>query len=76
MKRVDIFSKKYYTDFHNVDEDLRAIVAHGGVWNNQTSVGIALRNVIDTSTTIGDSVASSNMKKSLIMRISMMSTKT
>ena len=40
MARVDIFLKKYYTDDHNVDEDLMAIASCGGNWNYRTGTGV------------------------------------
>ena len=34
---------KYYTDWHDVDEDSKTIVNHGGGWTNEAQVGIMLR---------------------------------
>ena len=58
MKRVDIFSKKYYTDWHDVDEDLTAIAIYGGTYDRGNTVGIMNRNLYDSSTNIFNSVAS------------------
>ena len=55
---------KYYTDQHNVDEDLIAISLHGGMWNSIGSDGIARRNLQDRVDLTGGDVASSNMKNS------------
>ena len=66
MKRVDIFSKKYYTDYHDVDEDAMTIVRlcgnHPGVspWT-----GITHRLLMDGLTIVYDSVASRKNKNSL-----------
>ena len=76
MKRVDIFSKKYYTDFHNVDEDVNAISVYGGYWIEGELVGVTDRNMCDSSTTSVPHVASPTMKNwSVIIRMRMMSTK-
>ena len=52
----------YYTDWHDVDEDMRAIIAHDGVWNQGTMIGIMCRNLHNTPADSGYNVASSNMK--------------
>ena len=67
---------RYYTDYHNVDEDMVTITSYGGNWDWASDTGITLRYVQDTPSHTSDVVASSDMKNSLIMRISMMSTKT
>ena len=51
-----------YTDWHDVDEEMRTISIQGGFWTEGEWVGITYRNVIDSSTTSGFYVASSNMK--------------
>ena len=66
---------KYYTDLHDVDEELRTISVHGGYWNEGEFVGVTRRHMYDNPITLGFFVASSNMKNSLIIRIIMMSTK-
>ena len=48
----------YYTDFHYVDEDLTAIVNYGGYWGYENYPGITDRDLVDTPTTIWNSVAS------------------
>ena len=45
MKRVDIFSKKYYTDGHDVDEESITNSLHGGEWFAGSWVGITDRFV-------------------------------
>lgn len=49
--------RKYYTDDHDVDEDMRTICTHGGQWVN-TSAGITMRTMNDTPTSSWDHVAS------------------
>ena len=49
---------RYYTDAHNVDEDLTIIPTHGGVWNHNSWAGIAYRCMDNVSTNVWDSVAS------------------
>ena len=58
MARVDIFSKKYYTDYHDVDEELRTIIPQGGSWWENDGVGVAFRRMIDPPTITHDDVAS------------------
>ena len=41
---------KYYTDAHNVDEDLTAISRDGGWWNHETQAGAAHRDLYHPST--------------------------
>lgn len=50
--------EKYYTDHHDVDEDLRTIVDYGGGCTNGTSAGITRRNPYDSSSFTWDGVAS------------------
>ena len=38
---------KYYTDYHDVDEDPRTILPQGGSWWEDIGVGIAFRRMID-----------------------------
>lgn len=67
MARVDIFlKKKYYTDTHDVDEDLRAILVCGGEWSFITSAGVALRDLSDSPTETYVTVASSDISKLII----------
>ena len=48
----------YYTDIHNVDEDLRAITDQGGEWLAGNTSGIMDRFMTDSPTVSGDWVAS------------------
>ena len=67
---------KYYTDWHDVDEDVPTIVRLGGDRTRRTEVGITQRDMNDIRTNTYGAVASSDIrKKSLIIRIIMMSTK-
>ena len=50
-----------YTDWHDVDEDLRTGVRQGGEWNQGIEVGIAYLVMYETPTALGEIVAS--MKK-------------
>ena len=49
---------KYYTDEHNVDEDLVSIMLQGGWWGFGNMVGVVNRNMNDSPTVIFDVVAS------------------
>ena len=49
---------RYYTDWHNVDEDLTTIPYQGGQWNYGNSGGIVYRDLLDVPTNSGDDVAS------------------
>ena len=62
MARVDIFLKKYYTDFHDVDEETRSVVIHGGWWTNLGGgwQGIVYRDIKYSPSYTSDDVASSN----------------
>ena len=48
----------YYTDFHNVDEDLKTVIIQGGDWVNGTALGITQRDLYSPPTSCGYSVAS------------------
>ena len=65
----------YYTADHDVDEDLRTTARLGGMWLAANVAGIAYRAMNYTPATVLDYVASSNMKKSLTIRMVLMSTK-
>ena len=65
-----------YTDFHDVDEDMATIVRHGGWYVDGNLSGITCRFMRETPTNTSESVASSNMKNSQIIRMVLMSTKT
>ena len=58
MARVDIFLEKYYTDQHNVDEDLRTISNYGDAWAMGNWAGVTRRTMNDSPTTTLDDVAS------------------
>ena len=69
-----------YTDWHDVDEEMRTICICGGRWGYENyagnTAGLTHRNMDTPSTEIWNSVASSNMKNSQIIRMVLMSTKT
>ena len=48
----------YYTDYHHVDEDNRAIAHIGGRWADKNNCGVFLRAMTNTPTSSGDWVAS------------------
>ena len=48
----------YYTDPHDVDEELRTISIWGGRWGAYSTAGIALRSLDNSPTVSGDHVAS------------------
>lgn len=48
---------KYYTDLHDVDEDLKTITAHGGDRSDDIRVGAARRTMNDTPTSASVNVA-------------------
>ena len=56
---------KYYTDLHDVDEDLTSIVRLGGGQSSGggVSVGITKRAMSEPHTFISNDVASSNMQR-------------
>ena len=62
MKRVDIFLKKYYTDTHDVDEDLKTTIKCGGYWPYENAEGITRRSLDEPPINTWDSVASSNVQ--------------
>ena len=51
-----------YTDYHDVDEELRTITRQGGRWseNPESYAGIMFRYPLDTPSTASGSVASKN----------------
>ena len=60
---VDICGKIHsYTDWHDVDEDLRTIPSQGGRWTAGSSAGTACRTMNDSPTTTLDTVASSDIR--------------
>ena len=48
----------YYTDSHDVDEDMMTVSEQGGRWNYGDHVGITRRDVYHSSSAIFTSVAS------------------
>ena len=49
----------FYTDIHDVDEDLMSIPIHGGRWSAELQAGIVRRSMNDSPTaSAGDIVAS------------------
>ena len=53
---------KYYTDYHEVDEDIDTILKQSGRWNDGIWAGLMFRDQIDSPANTLDYVASSNMK--------------
>ena len=51
------------TDWHEVDEDARAIPIYGGDWNVIDAVGVALRNMYYPSSSTFDIVAFAQKNK-------------
>ena len=49
---------RYYTDAHNVDEDMTTISVQGGSWNYGTATGITQRELMSDTSASGDNVAS------------------
>ena len=64
-----------YTDYHDVDEDLRTLLEQGGRWTNGGMAGITRREMYESSTNTLDIVASV-CQHSRIIRMRIMSTKT
>lgn len=50
---------KYYTDFHNVDEDLTIVSDQGGHWYESSVAGITRRDMVKPPTNAATDVASS-----------------
>ena len=65
----------YYTDYHDVDEDVMSMARHSGRWSDDISAGIMRRYIKEIPSEDVSHVASSNMKNSHIIRIFIMSTK-
>ena len=61
MKRVDIFLKKYYTDWHDVDEDRMTITRLGSGWTENLTAGVMKRELYQYSSDSALDVASSNI---------------
>ena len=51
----------YYTDHHDVDEDMAAILAQGGYWEGDVYVGV-LGKVISTAPDLVDYIVASKKK--------------
>lgn len=58
---------KYYTDDHNVDEDMTTIVHVGGKWWDGIGAGIIHRDFFHSSSISLDSVASKYNKNSTLI---------
>ena len=54
-------SGRYYTDYHDVDEEIVTIVLHGAGWYDSTSAGVALRCLFRPYSHISVNVASSDI---------------
>ena len=71
---------KYYTDWHDVDEDKTTMTNYGGFWSRDNDVGVMIRDLYQSPDydpgTVDTHVASSDTQKYRIIRILMMSTKT
>ena len=67
----------YYTDYHSVDEDMTAISVCSGYCRFDSMTGVTYRSMNDATTNSGDDAASRcrHLRKSLIIRMHMMSTK-
>ena len=48
---------KYYTDLHDVDEDMRAITVQGGDRGDDIRVGVVRRTMNDAPTDVSGDVA-------------------
>lgn len=53
-----MFFRKYYTDVHDVDEDVRAITIQSGYWSHGTNAGATYRSLNDAPDNALDTVAS------------------
>ena len=62
MARVDIFLKKYYTDSHNVDEDMMSILLYGSDWRGGVGAGLFGQQMSDPSWVSYGDVASSDIR--------------
>ena len=58
---------KYYTDLHDVDEDMKAITAHGGHRGDDIRVGVVRRTMNDTPTSASVDVAYKYNKNSTLI---------
>ena len=59
---------KYYTDAHDVDEDMRTISLQGGRWS-ESMTGFARRSMVDTSTATWYTVAYKDKNTTLSARM-------
>ena len=50
----------FYTDYHDVDEEMRTIPLYGAHWGDTTAVGIARRELFNAPNYSNDAVASSS----------------
>lgn len=58
---------KYYTDLHDVDEDMKAITAHGGHRGDDIRVGVVRRTMNDAPTRVSGDVAYKYNKNSTLI---------
>ena len=58
---------KYYTDLHDVDEDMKAITAHGGHRGDDIRVGVVRRTMNDAPTDVSGDVAYKYNKNSTLI---------
>ena len=59
---------KYYTDLHDVDEDLRTIMHQGERWDSETTAGITRRDMYYSSSFAYLEVASKKINSWMIPR--------
>ena len=50
--------KKYYTDPHDVDEDVKSIIRLGGRWTDGAAAGITHKDIVYPDTNYSTTVAS------------------
>jgi len=48
----------FYTDWHDVDEDLKTIPMHGGTWYSTGGAGVTKRDINFAPTVFAEHVAS------------------
>ena len=58
---------KYYTDHHDVDEDMRAITVQGGDRGDDIRVGVTRRTMNDAPTDVSGDVAYKYNKNSTLI---------
>ena len=58
---------KYYTDYHDVNEDVRTITSYGGHYNAENTVGVMDRNPSSNPTEVHEFVAYKYNKNSTLI---------